>query len=292
LAARELGGDGELEWTFTAFIDRGIALEMFGEQLLTGLDYLYEPLARWEEITRTIAMSQRLLDGGIPVEMTFSMTAGLELYDSGFYTTDGRLPLPSPDEQYKGRHGVALVGMTERDELVFPNSWGREWGDDGFGYIGHAYFEDHVDSVRASRPSWAGLSPAHGEKMHKLAFEAGRSQPQTQDFVEAWGTTPIPIRTRTLDIGGVAHELRMREANSARNGHPELDIVELRRTLRSPQVLGRMHVLHSRVARLSTVEELFVRPAERRKTYGSVLTASTRRRAWATDGCDLYANEH
>lgn len=271
LAARELGNEPELEWTFTVFLDRAIALEMFGEERLSGLDYLYEPLERWDEVIRTLRMTQWLLDGGVPPEMTFGLTAGLTLYESAFYTVDGRLPIPSPGERHKGRHSVAVVGTTEHDELVFPNSWGREWGDDGFGYISRAYFEQYVDFVRASRPTWAGLSPAHGQKMHQLAFQGGRSQPERQDFVEAWGTTPNRIRAKTLHIAGLPHELRMRETVSARDGHPELEIVELRRTLGTPTVIGRMHVLHSRVGPMSAVEELFVRPQERRKGYGSVL---------------------
>lgn len=40
-----------------------------------------------------------------------------------------------------GGHAIALVGYTE-DRFIVRNSWGTNWGDDGFGYASYEYAEE------------------------------------------------------------------------------------------------------------------------------------------------------
>lgn len=48
----------------------------------------------------------------------------------------GRIPPPSPEDISLPTHHVPLVGYDRtHDEFKFANSWGRAWGDKGFGYI-------------------------------------------------------------------------------------------------------------------------------------------------------------
>lgn len=53
----------------------------------------------------------------------------------------GLIPLPHPLEKSKIGHSVALTGYSGTEEhFVFANSWGKEWGDQGMGYLPYEYF--------------------------------------------------------------------------------------------------------------------------------------------------------
>ena len=50
--------------------------------------------------------------------------------------TGGNLDVYSPPG--RGGHAIAIVGYTP-DRFIVRNSWGRGWGDDGFGYASMGY---------------------------------------------------------------------------------------------------------------------------------------------------------
>jgi GNAT superfamily N-acetyltransferase len=51
----------------------------------------------------------------------------------------GRIPLDS-DYPPSSVHSIALKAVDfDNEEFVFPNSWGRRWGDDGLGYLPFGY---------------------------------------------------------------------------------------------------------------------------------------------------------
>lgn len=55
----------------------------------------------------------------------------------------GKIRLPRPGERMIGGHAVMAVGYRDRTRsLLFRNSWGVEWGRDGYGEIPYAYLED------------------------------------------------------------------------------------------------------------------------------------------------------
>lgn len=51
--------------------------------------------------------------------------------------TNGRLETYQPNT-VRGGHAVCLVGYTP-DHFIVRNSWGDDWGDNGFGYASNAY---------------------------------------------------------------------------------------------------------------------------------------------------------
>lgn len=51
--------------------------------------------------------------------------------------TNGRLETYQPNTT-RGGHAVCLVGYTP-DHFIVRNSWGEDWGDDGFGYASNTY---------------------------------------------------------------------------------------------------------------------------------------------------------
>jgi hypothetical protein len=55
-----------------------------------------------------------------------------------------------PGAKTPGNHAVLAVGALETpDRLIIKNSWGAEWGDDGYGYLTRRYFEHYA--LRAHR---------------------------------------------------------------------------------------------------------------------------------------------
>lgn len=177
------------------------------------------------------------------------------------------------------------------DEIVFANSWGVDWGDNGYGYISRAYFEAHVDSVIVTRPAWVGPSPEMDEALKHRSWTAGRAgDPSPQDMIDTW-TTPNSRRGKAIQLEGQDHEVITRQSFCARTGSPPLDMIDLR----SPEgrILGRTHVIHQRDTDKSVIEELFVAPTFRRQGYGRVLLdlAVERITSWHKKRAELLLHE-
>jgi C1A family cysteine protease len=75
---------------------------------------------------------------GYPVIGGFAVPASI---DSDATTRTGILKFPGPSEAIVGAHAVLFIGYDDsRSLLAFENSWGRYWGDKGFGYLPYEYF--------------------------------------------------------------------------------------------------------------------------------------------------------
>jgi len=80
-----------------------------------------------------------LLDG-------YPIVFGINVYDS-FESDDvsktGIVPLPDKDkEKCLGGHAILIVGFKEIDNknyFIVRNSWGTEWGDNGYCYMPFEY---------------------------------------------------------------------------------------------------------------------------------------------------------
>jgi C1A family cysteine protease len=69
---------------------------------------------------------------------------GLELMDSFMRLDAGHIPAPSLDDENLGGHAVVAVGYDDGSEyLIVRNSWGTEWGIDGYGYLPYSYYVKH-----------------------------------------------------------------------------------------------------------------------------------------------------
>lgn len=99
LAARRLSRENR-EWSFVLFAHRAIALGEVQVERLNGLDLCYEPLSTWDEVVTVLNLRRALLDADIPPEMTMEVTVGMEVFDSIFRASAGRLPLPSSGSRF------------------------------------------------------------------------------------------------------------------------------------------------------------------------------------------------
>lgn len=77
------------------------------------------------------------LAGGDPFILGFSVYESLQ---SDAVARTGDVPMPSRSERLRGGHDVLVVGYDdELKRFIFVNSWGPQWGDDGYGTIPYDY---------------------------------------------------------------------------------------------------------------------------------------------------------
>lgn len=65
---------------------------------------------------------------------------GVQVYDSfesNFTTETGFIPIPdTTKEALLGGHAILVVGFDDNiQSFIIMNSWGKDWGDNGFGYL-------------------------------------------------------------------------------------------------------------------------------------------------------------
>lgn len=63
-----------------------------------------------------------------------------ESFESRDVASNGIVPMPSTNESSLGGHAILLVGYDDNRKLyIFRNSWGNQWGDNGYGYLPYDY---------------------------------------------------------------------------------------------------------------------------------------------------------
>ena len=79
-----------------------------------------------------------LLDGPVPI--------GVPCFYEFFYPrNDGIISDPANPNQMYGGHAVCAVGFDDEKGLIkFKNSWGKNWGEDGYGYLSYNYIDNYL----------------------------------------------------------------------------------------------------------------------------------------------------
>jgi C1A family cysteine protease len=98
---------------------------------------------------------------------SFVVAFGFPVYSS--MTESPYVPFPTAKDRQQGGHAVLAVGYDDEVEiedgagnktkegcLIFRNSWGDDWGDNGYGYLPYKYVEDAlaVDFWAVYRSEW------------------------------------------------------------------------------------------------------------------------------------------
>ncbi len=90
---------------------------------------------------------RKYLAAGHPAMFGFTVYGSIEQAEK-----EGRIPFPGPREKIEGGHAVVAVGYDDglaiknasggpetKGALLIRNSWGREWGDEGYGWLPYEY---------------------------------------------------------------------------------------------------------------------------------------------------------
>ena len=117
----------------------------FAQSYRTVLYYRHDPAG-----TTRAAVLERLkthLAAGHPAMFGFTVYSSVDQAEA-----TGRIPLPFGRERIEGGHAVAAMGYDDdkvianasggepcRGALLIRNSWGRGWGENGYGWLPYAY---------------------------------------------------------------------------------------------------------------------------------------------------------
>lgn len=71
---------------------------------------------------------------------------GIGCYSEIFYVkSDGIVPMPANPRYCYGGHAVCACGYDAGNRLIkFKNSWGKGWGEKGYGYLYYEYINDYM----------------------------------------------------------------------------------------------------------------------------------------------------
>lgn len=105
--------------------------------------------------SQTLAMVRSFLAAGFPAAFGFCVPDSL--------TSASDVPYRRPFDKTLGGQAAVAVGYDDRRRtasgngaLLFRNCWGREWGEDGYGWLPYVYVEEQlaVDFWTLLRPDW------------------------------------------------------------------------------------------------------------------------------------------
>ena len=79
------------------------------------------------------------------------VVAGITVFEGAMTeeaSKTGVIPLPTKKEQIVGGHAIVIVGYDdEKRRLRFVNSWGKQWGEQGFGYLPYEYVKKYMSDA-------------------------------------------------------------------------------------------------------------------------------------------------
>lgn len=92
------------------------------------------------QVNQDITDMQTTLASGYPIAVGFTV---YESFESQQVADTGIVPMPQPDETILGGHAVLVVGYDNSKQWwIVRNSWGTDWGANGYFYMPFAYFLD------------------------------------------------------------------------------------------------------------------------------------------------------
>jgi C1A family cysteine protease len=107
-----------------------------------------EKVSSYERIDRDLSHIREILSQRDPI--VFGFTVFESIYDLDVERS-GIIPLPKKREKVIGGHAVLACGYDdERKALIIRNSWGKEWGEAGYGYLPYGF----IESSRLSGDFW------------------------------------------------------------------------------------------------------------------------------------------
>ncbi len=107
-------------------------------------DALKFKIKAYARIKSQLEMKRSLLVNG-------PFVAGVEVYKSWFTQkakSSGLVAMPKRNEDSVGGHAICIVGYDDKTGIFkFKNSWGADWGNDGYGYLPYDYIEKYCSDA-------------------------------------------------------------------------------------------------------------------------------------------------
>jgi C1A family cysteine protease len=99
-----------------------------------------ERIKSYQRLDRNLDQFREVLCEGYPIILGFGVYSSV--YDRSVKKT-GHIPVPKAGEKREGGHAVLVVGYDDAKEaLIIRNSWGEDWGEEGYGYLPYRFIED------------------------------------------------------------------------------------------------------------------------------------------------------
>jgi C1A family cysteine protease len=94
----------------------------------------------YQRVPRNLSQMKGCLASGYPFILGFTV---YESFESEEVARTGKMPMPSPSEHVMGGHAVVAVGYTDKESRFrVRNSWGVDWGVNGYFTMPYAYLLD------------------------------------------------------------------------------------------------------------------------------------------------------
>lgn len=95
---------------------------------------------RYKRVLHDLAHLKACLKSGLPFVFGFAVYESFESTEVG---ETGKMKMPRAGEKMLGGHAVMAVGYDDaKKHFIVRNSWGTEWGDDGYFYMPYDFIQD------------------------------------------------------------------------------------------------------------------------------------------------------
>jgi C1A family cysteine protease len=95
---------------------------------------------QYSRVPQDVTHLKTCLASGYPFVFGFTV---YESFESDAVTKTGKVPMPSQDEGVLGGHAVLAVGYSDASQrFLLRNSWGADWGINGYFTMPYAYLTD------------------------------------------------------------------------------------------------------------------------------------------------------
>lgn len=143
-ALRLFGAPPEKHWPYdiTRYdLDPPAMVFAYGQNLQATMYYRLDRFGRSR--SDVLSMMKRFIEQKRPVAF------GFRVFSYG--NSDGEFPMPDLNSRPKGGHAVMAVGYDDGRKigptagaLLIRNSWGKRWGQDGYGWLPYAYVTHYL----------------------------------------------------------------------------------------------------------------------------------------------------